>query len=34
MASIPLSLKYRIPQIQIDLLHTLIYNSKLTEKVG
>ena len=30
IASIPLSLNYRMPQIQIGLLHVLTYTSKLT----
>jgi hypothetical protein len=34
IASIPLSLKWRIPQIQIGLLHTLTYTSKLTVRGG
>jgi len=29
-----MSLKYMIPQIQIGLLHTLTYTSKLTVKGG
>ena len=32
IAYIPLSLKYRIPQKQIGLLHTLTYTSKSTEE--
>jgi hypothetical protein len=34
IAAIPLILKERIPQIQIDLLHTLTYSSKLAVRGG